>query len=209
MAGGNFDLHLHRSLLCHDIKTHISFFEYNSMKAKTPQGISLIELLLIISLLGILTSISISSLNGRRQAAQLESDVGSVINLLKAARSQAQHNVLIPVGAEDCAMSAYTVTWDNSNPPIVFQLIGTPHTSCTTHTAQTLKQNSLHVAVVLESVTTNLTGVLYSVPEGNVSFPRANGTPTDDVTLTFQSSDGRQSRTLYLDTIRGYPERQF
>lgn len=176
---------------------------------KTKKGMTLIELLLILTLLGILTSISFGSLTGLRQNANVRSDLKQTASLLQEAKSTAEHSALRTIGNEECAMSEYYVVWDTTASPVEIQFLGTPESDCSTTTPQVIRERTLRPGITIETVPYNLTRITYEVPDGNVGFQpalNASGNPVSEVSLTLQMEDGRFSRTITIDALRGYPE---
>lgn len=167
---------------------------------------SLIELMLILTLLGILTSVSWSSITGLRDNASVKRDIKHIASMLQEAQSKAEHSALVTIGSEECAMGTYRVIWNASTSPLTFQLNEIPASSCSTTSAQLIREYTLTPGFVLETTPYNLTQISYQVPGGNVVFQTATGTPASSAALTLQKEDGRFARTLTLDGLRGFPE---
>lgn len=173
-----------------------------------PRGISLVELLIIVTLMGIIGGISMNGLFKLRDSMQVKGESKTVASLIQDARSKAKHNLMVSMGNENCAMQAYRITIQTATSPIEFDLDGIPHSSCAISTLQRLRSHTISQTVDLATTPTNLGRIEYSVPSGQVAFFSATGTPLTQgsVSLDFQTGNGAFNRTLTIDALRGYPE---
>ncbi len=171
-------------------------------------GLSLVELLMILTLLGIVGSIGVGALFGLRDNAEVKGASKIMASLFQEARSKARHSAMIEVGSQNCAMQSYRVAIEVENSSTQFNVYGIPETDCAISTPQLLKTRTLSSAVILGTTPLSLGHIQYDVPSGDVAFFSSSGTPLSnaEITLNFQSPKGTLNKTITIDNIRGYPE---
>lgn len=168
----------------------------------------MVELLLILTLLGIVSSISISSLFGMRENAQVESSAKLLTSMLQEARSKARHSFMLDVGGSSCAIAEYKVVLQTTETPYAVELQGTPYSNCSNPAPQSLRTEELGPGVTMETTPSNLGRIIYEVPSAEVSFISQSNTllSNNEVQITLSGAKGNAERTVSVDALRGYPE---
>jgi len=167
---------------------------------KPPRAVTLIELMISITVIGILTSIVFSSLRSSRQHTWYKESLNNTVDLLQTARMKALASMELPAGAGTCEVSRFYIQFDSIPEAQSMDLKAEFVSSCSTPVA-TISTTTLNPTTSIDNQ--NIKQIFFATPDAALSFTDPLLTK---LTLTVQSQNGAFEQDINLTKATGLVE---
>lgn len=182
---------------------------------KKNNGFTIIEVLVVVSIMGILLSVVIANFGGSREKNNVTYAKNNLVSTLHKIQSFSLSSRDISPG---CPANSYQVVFNTTTDNLTYKVEGTGNSTCSTPVTQEIVRLPAGVHISNISVTradntvtlAPSSTVYFMVPYGKVAMIYSGGqasTPTkeynDIMTITLSTASGSLSTNVYINGITG------